>query len=116
MQCCGAPFAVGSVIQWTVVTADVDYLAAVLGSAADAAEVTDAEEHHSDGNEALTRVAGTVQSIIAVHCAYGGNGYPLPGTARVESKTGADGWEPELSGRAFVGYVVELDDGTVASA
>jgi|JI6StandDraft_1071083.scaffolds.fasta_scaffold88787_2 hypothetical protein len=39
---------------------------------------------------------------------------PLAGTALIEPVPRADGWEPEVDGRMFNGYLVTLDVDPVA--
>jgi hypothetical protein len=113
IQCCGAPFAVGSRVTWELSpSVDRDYLGAVLGEAA-VGRITDHEEHHGDALDAET-VAGVVQSIERVSCSYApiddrNVTYPVEGSVVVTPAQAADGWEPETDELRFVGYVVTLE-------
>jgi hypothetical protein len=112
MQCCGDPFEVGSVVEWTVAPVDTEFLGVVLGSA-EAERVTDAEEHHSESEHALATLSGEVRSIASVHCAYepspeGDALYPVADSARLEAKQRVDGWERETDDLKFLGYLVDL--------
>ncbi|UQA97147.1 DUF6578 domain-containing protein [Streptomyces halobius] len=113
MQCCGTPFSIGSPVSWTLVDADKEWLADVVG--ADAADRVDgAEEHHGGAGEAAETRA-TVAGISAVHCRYaprpGGSDttrHPVPGSGTLTALTSADGWTPDDGERQFCGYLVEL--------
>lgn len=112
MQCCGEPFTAGSSVSWTAVAdSDTDWLVPVIGKA-EAAAITHAEEHHSDG---LDTVAGAVRAIRAVHCKLapkpGGNpqyNYPVEGSASILPVERADGWDT-VDGLDFRGYLVDLE-------
>lgn len=111
MQCCGAPFSVGQHITWTT-TREVDreYLGAVLGIDA-ASTITDREDHHDLDDDAGDVTTGTVESIVAVSCRFAPQGdvlYPVEGTAVVEPRAEADGWETERGEISFLGYLVTL--------
>jgi hypothetical protein len=116
MQCCGRPFAIGSVVSWTARDADHEWLTDVLGPDL-AATVALAEEHH-DGDhdgDCVQMVHGTITSIAAVHCRYS----PLPdadpkvfhavaGSATLTPVDTADGWTPNHDDLKFTGYLVRL--------
>jgi hypothetical protein len=115
-QCCGAPFAVGGTVHWTLTGPDTAWLATVLGPER-AAAVDRAEEHHGRLPDDAPVTTGTVTSIGAVHCRFrplpGGNRrdrYPDAGTTTVTRRDSADGWEPADADLRFVGYLVEIAD------
>ncbi|MFD7156610.1 DUF6578 domain-containing protein [Kribbella sp. NPDC059898] len=118
MQCCGDPFAVGALVQWTLYEqSDKDWLNAVVGADL-GGEVTHREEHHDDPADGAVTTVGRVQRIRAVSCKFGpdpdnvGAGtpvnIPIPGTGWLADVTEADGWYPETAGLAFNGYLVDL--------
>lgn len=113
MQCCGDPFAVGQMVSWTTSPeVDQDYLGTVLGSES-AAEITDYEDHHDVAEGLTVEMSGVVESIRAVSCRFAQRDramYPVEGTAVVETRTDANGWEPESDDVRFLGYVVTLAD------
>jgi hypothetical protein len=113
MQCCGDPFRVGQVVQFTT-TSDVDrdYLGVVMGEDA-AAALTDYEDHHELEIGPMTPLTGTVERIEAVSCQYERVDHmlcPSAGTAHIVLRDEATGWEPEDDGEGlrFVGYVVTV--------
>jgi len=118
MQCCGAPFSVGSTIEWNVhAVADREYLAAVLGED-EAGRVTDAEDHHDVDERPSHLARGVVRSIDAVFCEYAPRTagsrelFVVPGTGVLEPRETADGWEGREkvgAGRKFIGYLVNVD-------
>jgi hypothetical protein len=119
MQCCGDPFAVGSVVEWGLVPHtrdDGDYLAVPLGKAmADA--ITHCETHHESPDDHPQPVI-TRARVVSIGAAYWqrtlqGKGlhralYPAVGTGVVRERQNASGWEPEQEGLHFEGYIVEL--------
>jgi hypothetical protein len=110
-QCCGDPFEVGQSVSWTVASAiDRDYLATVIGEDA-AAKISDYEDHHHVAEGDVRPVGGTVSGIAAVSCQFARQDrafYPVPGTAVVEARSRADGWEREDELLKFLGYIVTL--------
>jgi len=116
MQCCGEPFSVGSRVTWQVGRRDLDWLVDnVLGP--DAPTVTDWYEGHPADEAGLVDATGTVGKIDAVFCRYaprpGGNPKfrsPVPGSATIEARTKANGWEPENEEARFAGYVVTVTE------
>ncbi|MFJ2894318.1 DUF6578 domain-containing protein [Streptomyces sp. NPDC087218] len=111
MQCCGERFVPGDVVSWTLLEADPEEYADVVGSER-AAGIDFREEHHGQGEErAPTSVE--VVSIDEVHCRYGVPpgaadkvNHPVPGTTVLVPVGAADGWAetgPELR---FAGYLV----------
>ncbi len=111
MECCGTPFAVGQTVTWTTTkNVDRERLAIVLGAEA-AAAITDREDHHDLDDDADDVTTGTVESIVAVSCRLAPQGdvlYPVEGTAVVEPRAEADGWETERGDISFLGYLVTL--------
>ena len=121
MECCGDPFAMGDVVEWTLDDhPDVAWLGAAVGDEL-ARQIAYAEEHHEDGGPGTTRRAGgAVRTIRCAFCDFGrivdgdDASHPVPGTAalvaadRVDGTEGRGGGRREL-GRRFIGYVVELD-------
>jgi hypothetical protein len=111
LQCCGDPFEVGELVSWTVAEAvDREYLATVIGEEA-AATVSDYEDHHDVAGDDVRPLSGTVKEISAVSCHFALQGralYPVPGTAVVEARSRADGWEHERESLRFLGYIVSL--------
>ena len=114
--CCGDAFGVGSQVDWRVgPLTDDEYLVAVLGGD-DAGQVTDIEDHHDVLDGPTEALAGTVQWIGAVFCAYALPSpsakalYPVSGTGSVETIEHVDGIEPrDRDDREFVGYLVDID-------
>lgn len=117
LQCCGDPFGVGELVSWTVPEAvDREYLATVIGEEA-AAGVSDYEDRHDVSGGDVRSLSGTVKEISAVSCHFAPQGralYPVPGTAVVEARSRADGWEHEHESLRFLGYIVSLDSPTPA--
>ena len=116
IQCCGDEFALRSKVEWTVVAdPDLEFLSAVLGSH-EADAITDIEEHHGLMQLRDEPLIGTVHGITAVFCSYAAPStgkalYPVSGTAVLEPRERADGWEQEdAHTRVFVGYLVDVDD------
>lgn len=114
MQCCGQPFAVDSLVEWTTVrvTDPADY--AELLDAETAASITDHEEHHTDRPTDLQHIRGLVRQIDAVYGRYrldGQTALPVPGSGVLAPRTSVDGWEDDDSGDGprFVGYLVRVD-------
>jgi hypothetical protein len=113
MQCCGEAFRLGSTIEWPVSDPDVDWLDLVLGP--DAAEVTDAYDGHPTTGVPVRWLTGNVVSIAAVFCRWGPTPggdpqihSPLRGSATVEVRSLANGWEPESDVARFAGYLAEV--------
>ncbi|MGH9124334.1 MAG: DUF6578 domain-containing protein [Acidimicrobiales bacterium] len=79
---------------------DVDFLTNVLGPEV-ATSLTDAYEHHGDGPGDSPATSGTVLAIGAAFCRYMAQlgvdhcSRPEPGTAVIEPRSAADGWERE---------------------
>ena len=118
MQCCGRPFSVGATVSWNVMPPlDREFLAQMVG-AAEAEQVTHLEERHLDPEDGRLRtVSGRVVEVRAVSCRYAPNAagpakllVPVRGSAVIELRDTADGWEREADGLRFVGYLVDLDD------
>ena len=120
MECCGDPFAIGDVVEWTLDDhPDVAWLGAAVGDEL-ARQIAYAEEHHEDGGPGTTRRArGEVRTIRCAFCDFGrivdgdDASHPVPGTAALVAADRVDGTEGrgerrELA-RRFIGYVVELD-------
>ena len=111
LQCCGEPFEVGQPVSWTVASVvDREYLTNVIGAEA-AAAVSDYEDHHDVAEGDVRPLSGTVRDIAAISCQFAPRGralYPVPGTAVVETRSRADGWEHEDESLKFMGYIVTL--------
>lgn len=111
LQCCGDPFEVGQPVSWMVTSAvDREYLENVIGAEA-AAAVTDHEDHHDVAEGDVRPLSGIVRDIAAVSCHFAPQGrvlYPVPGTAVVEMRSHADGWEREEDSLKFLGYIVTV--------
>ena len=115
MQCCGEPFAIGSVVRWTLVPPDPDWFRSLLGDI----EVDASEEHHGLVEEGRVVTAGTVRSIYAVYVKRAplpeGQPrvlFPVTGTAQLRSRSSATGWEDEedrADDLTFEGYLVDLE-------
>jgi hypothetical protein len=89
---------------------DREYLENVIGVEA-AAAVTDHEDHDDVAGGDVRPLRGTVRNIAAVSCHFAPQGralYPSPGTALVERRSRADGWEHEDESLRFLGYIVTL--------
>ncbi len=102
--CCGEPFAVGSVVTWTLEPPDADRLAAVLGPA-EARTVTHREERHDERTAQTPHVTGSVRSIRAVLSR------PGPGGAApvIEDIWTLEDYAPPDGELGLVGYLVELN-------
>jgi hypothetical protein len=114
MECCGDPFAVGSAVQWTVLTPpDLDWLSTILGD--DAAQLIDAaEEHHGGDHGELHAIEGAVRSINAVFCRYEMREssdalYPVDGSGVLMPLSSVPRTDRADEGLNFVGYLVDLD-------
>lgn len=114
MQCCGEPFAVGSLVTWTTYPiSDRGWFAGFLDDAT-AAAITDHEDHHCSTDERSQVRSGVVRSIDAVFCRYrrrGNTMSPIEGSGVLLPRTTADGWEgddPSDDELRFVGYLVDL--------
>ncbi|MGW1132369.1 DUF6578 domain-containing protein [Streptomyces griseoluteus] len=111
MQCCGQDFAVGDVVSWTLLEADPEDYADVVG-AKRAEGIGFREEHHGRAGEcAATSVE--VLSIDEVHCRYeipaGATDrmhLPVRDTAVLVPVDRADGWARPRPDVSFVGYLV----------
>ena len=115
LQCCGDAFAVGDRVTWSLREAsDTTWLEAALGPDR-ARSVTHDEDHHTDGPDSSASTRGRVTSIERGYCRYAPTSQdprvlmPVPGTALIDRVSRADGWEPEIDGRMFSGYLVTLD-------
>lgn len=114
MQCCGAPFSVGSTVEWALdPVADRAGLTELLG-AEEASRITHYEERH-DLPPTAYRSVGTVRAISAAFCRRAATTddpellVPVPGSTLIEERTSADGWEAEHGDLYFEGYIVDLD-------
>jgi hypothetical protein len=115
MECCGDPFAIGSIVRWTVFTPpDFEWLSAVLGDEG-AHRIDGAEEHHGGEQGEMCSIEGAVRSIEAVFCRYGPRGesdgawYPVDRSGVLVPLSSASRTEHGVEGLEFVGYVVTLD-------
>ena len=113
LECCGAPFGVGSKVSWTLKPVDREFLEPILGPA-EAARVTDAEDHHGDADADADRTAGVVRSLQAVFCSYelreGASARtPVVGSGVIIDRAAADPFKEHDEGRRFLGYIVGLD-------
>jgi hypothetical protein len=112
MQCCGEPFEVAEAVSWwTSSEVHRDYLSVVVGEKM-AAEITHYEDHHDVSDGGTTLIVGTVRTIEAVSCRFAVQGpafHPVPGTAVIEPRSSADGWEKEDGELNFLGYIVTIE-------
>ncbi|MER7516998.1 DUF6578 domain-containing protein [Streptomyces sp. NPDC126499] len=111
IQCCGQNFATGDVISWTLLEADPEDYADVVGSER-AQEIDFCEEHHGQG-EGRAPTSVEVLSITEVHCRYGVPpgatekvNCPVPGTTVLVPVDKADGWAKDRPDVSFTGYLV----------
>ncbi|MFG2137878.1 DUF6578 domain-containing protein [Streptomyces sp. NPDC048650] len=119
MECCGEPFRIGSQISWSLLDADEQWLADVIGAEA-AARVDAAENHHGgwmDDSVEQSATTGTVAAIAAVHCRYaprpGASPHthrPVPGSGTLTPLTAAERRTPDHGELEFTGFLVELND------
>lgn len=116
MECCGRPFRVGGLVEWTLsVDKDLGWLADILGSDI-ASQIACFEDHHGALPEGAPVTYGKVRAIQAVRWRYearpGGSAkalYPVPGTGTFASVERADGRESKTGEACFAGYLVDLD-------
>ncbi len=113
MQCCGESFAVGDVVSWTLLPADPEDFADIVGD--ERAESIDFREEHHGGEQGCAATRAEVLSILEVHCRYGvAEGAadrvnrPVPGSAVVVPVEHADGWAESREGGSFTGYLVTV--------
>ena len=119
-QCCGEQFGVGSEVEWgltPISPGERSFLLEPLGAEV-VDEISHCETHHEDSADDVQPVParGRVESITAVYWAraprLGGDPreyHPVAGTAVLERRETADGWEPQAEGGpCFEGYLVEL--------
>ncbi|MEV3871433.1 DUF6578 domain-containing protein [Streptomyces sp. NPDC049906] len=111
MQCCGRLFAVGDVVSWTLLEADPEDYAELVGS--EEGGVDFREEHH--GGEGRTPTSVEVLSITEVHCRYGPRpgtvdnaNRALPGTRVLVPVRQAERWVEARPGVEFAGYLVTV--------
>jgi uncharacterized protein DUF6578 len=109
--------AAGDEVEWGLVPASPDDVLTDGLGAETAALLTHYETHHQSPDDAPQPVPtrGLVKSITAAYwcvaprpCGDERILYPVPGTALLEARDRADGWEPKLETRIFEGYIVEL--------
>ncbi|MEU3074570.1 DUF6578 domain-containing protein [Streptomyces laurentii] len=113
MQCCGADFAPGDLVSWTLLEVDPeDYADIVGGERAD--EIDFREEHHGQ-EEGHAPTSVEVVSIVEVHCPYevlpgtaDKASYPVPGSTVLVPVEKADGWAEARKGVRFAGYLVTV--------
>lgn len=112
VQCCGEPFAVGQRVTWTLGPVDRACPRAVLGEEL-AATLTHREDHHGGLPDDTPATTATLRSIRAASCRYevpaAGPRRPVAGSATLQWRHAADGWEAPEGGRELVSYVVELE-------
>jgi len=108
IQCCGDPFSVGEMIEWTCI-------APSLSKNAHGIIIDFDEEHHGSATHTIT---GTVSKIIVERSEFP-KGKREANYEKAETKyeeiQHADGWESEIKDddtteRTFWGYIVELKD------
>ena len=108
IQCCGDPFSVGDMIEWTCI-------APSLSKNAHGRIIDFDEEHHGSATHTIT---GTVSKIIVERSEFP-KGKREANYVKAETKyeeiLHADGWESEIEDddtteRTFWGYIVELKD------
>ncbi|MFF7392171.1 DUF6578 domain-containing protein [Streptomyces scabiei] len=125
IQCCGMSFAPGDVVSWTLLEADPEDYANVVGS--ERADDIDFREEHHGQEEGCVPTPVEVLSIAEVHCRYeippgakDNVNYPVPGTAALVPVNTADGWAQARPDVRFAGYLVtarrvtDLPEGAVA--
>ena len=117
MECCGEPFAVHDIVEWTLVAvADNDSLKDVIGDEL-ASRVTHHEDHHviaEIGEHRRHR-----GKVLSIRCAYGlyapspgGDEnmlHPVAGTAEIVPVNRVDGREGRRSDLDLNGYLVDLE-------
>ncbi|MFF9341736.1 MULTISPECIES: DUF6578 domain-containing protein [unclassified Streptomyces] len=110
-QCCGESFAPGDVVSWTLLEADPEDYADVVGGGR-ANEIDFREEHHGR-DEGHAPASVEVVSIVEVHCRYGvlpgatdKVNHPVPGTTVLVPVEKADGWAKARPDVGFAGYLV----------
>lgn len=116
MQCCGETFEIGSEIVWTLrADPDTQWMSSVMDENL-VGTITHAEEHHGDLPEGWPATKGLVMSICAVYCkdlpscTDANRLEPVAGSGLIRQVNRADGWEDEVDGMRFGGYVVEIGD------
>jgi hypothetical protein len=119
MQCCGDPFAIAADVEWGLLAADDEFrewMESPLGGEL-AESITHREAHHQGADDPQPMpTRGRVESIEAVYWRIAPRPgadprmmHPVSGTAVLERREKADGWEPEVDGGpSFQGYIVEL--------
>ncbi|WP_130337701.1 DUF6578 domain-containing protein [Streptomyces sp. BK022] len=111
MQCCGEDFAVGDVVSWTLIEADPEDYADVVGEKR-AEGIGFREEHHGGAGECAA-ASVEVLSIDEVHCRYeipaGATDrlhVPVRDTTVLVPVGRADGWARPRPDVSFAGYLV----------
>jgi uncharacterized protein DUF6578 len=113
LDCCGDSFAVGDVVNWTVID-EPGPTVLIDGFGADPPHVDCAEEHHGGVPEGTPPIRGVVKSIRAVHSRTApSKGHSrvnevVPGSAIVTRVRGVDRIATR-HGYTLWGYLVELD-------
>jgi hypothetical protein len=122
LQCCGEPFAVGDTVTWAASTADGnrDWLATLVGPDL-VQEISYLNTRHGPHpSEGPAIISGEVLGIRAAFVKQKADPpdstmfHPVPGSEHLKDVLRADGWEPAIGARRFMGYVVWLSDPTPA--
>ncbi|MDR0872973.1 MAG: hypothetical protein LBN27_05835 [Prevotellaceae bacterium] len=113
MQCCGDPFKVGDIIEWTVLKWNFEKLVVDVGN------IDFYYENHADSSAELFKIKGTVKKIVAIHCVYQSKSKKdntlVPVSGITVDVTEADGWDKDIEGMRFFGYCAYLENANVCS-
>jgi hypothetical protein len=112
LQCCGAPFAVGDVIEWGISHGGHDEVLEDIFNETLAAQCFGSEEHHSDVDETIQ---GTVTAIAVVRAQLKQSAndprtyFAAAGTGTADPTRQADGREGDRGDHRLFGYLVDID-------
>lgn len=119
-RCCGTPFAVGSLVEWTVHPVTIRAGLTVRTDADTANSIDAQEERHGgpddpDDDADMWVVTGIVMSIWASYCRFalvsewGSEHAPVADTGHHVPLPDTYGAEPDVDGLGFNGYIVDLN-------
>ena len=111
-ECCGQPWAIGSVVDWALTPVSQEHRLTALFSAEAGVLLDTREEHHGGLGDDTERTRGTVIAVRAVQGRQeskdgGDDLFLVPGSARLTPLTHSNG--DELRWDGFLGYLVELN-------